>query len=275
MKKLSSYFAFFLMGIGASYFFANHKIVENKKLFTEEIEILSEKYNAREISFNELQKQNQELSGKIFQLLFTYFGIDIREMELNSINEAKEVTSTETKLVEKIIYIEKNAPLVKKSIEKKDSARNKKKKWDGSIISINLTEFLEDALPVRVKSNEFELLGKKYKKLKAIKKNRQVHTIEFDLSYTKKKKSYQGTYKINYSLTSKKDNTLTLTGTPTIFITNYKYPGLIGVWINSDRLALVNTMSEFKINGPRGIVFLRDKFSTFSRETTLFTKKAF
>jgi hypothetical protein len=260
------------MGVGASYFFANHKIIENKNAFKSEVELLSAKYNAKVISFNELQKQNQELNGKIFQLLFTYFGIDLRSIELNTINKAKNSTaSNEIRTVEKIVYVEKNA--LEEKVEKEE-IRNKKG-WNKNILDINLTEFLEDALPVRSKSKEFEQLKRNYNYLQAVKKNKKRYTLKFDLSYSTKNKNYLGTYKVKYSLLKKNEREVTLSGQPTIFITNHKFPGLIGIWIQSNRLALISTFNEFKSIGPRGLVFKRDKFSVFSVETTLFKKKFF
>ena len=271
MKKVSSFIAFFLMGIGASYFFANHKIVENKNNFTEEINLLSSKYNAKEISFNELQKQNQELSGKIFQLLFTYFGIDLRAIELNSINKATELSSKESKTVEKIVYIEKESPKKEEEVLKNE----RQKIWNGNIQEINLSTYLQGALPINEKNKEFEILKRNYSKLQTKNKNIKMHTLEFDLDYTIKNKVYSGTYKVNYSLINKDKSTITLIGAPTIFITNYKYPGLIGIWIHSKRLVLINTMNGFKATGPRGLIFLRDKFSMFKVEATLFKKRFF
>ncbi len=59
MKKIFLAFAFFILGVGVSYFTFNHSIVNKKVQFNDEVDSLFEQNLSAE-----------ELNGKIFQLLF-------------------------------------------------------------------------------------------------------------------------------------------------------------------------------------------------------------
>ncbi|WP_127717017.1 hypothetical protein [Halobacteriovorax sp. HLS] len=272
MKKISTFLAFFFIGIGASYFFANHRFIENKNNFLSEIELLNSKYNDKELSYQELQRKNLELNGKIFQLLFTYFGIDLRDMEISKFNTAKESKEAMSapKVIEKIVYIKEDKP----QEETKEDKSNKNDEKIDKIMGINITDFISGSLPVIAKSNEFELL-KRYKKLIAHKKNGPRYTLELDLQYKVIKKQYSGIFKITYSLLNKDDETLITNGAPVNFVTNYRLPGFIGIWLDSNRLILLNTNKNVVNTDPRGLVLLRNQYSVFEIESLLNTKNRF
>jgi hypothetical protein len=267
MKKVLSYLAFFFFGIGFSYFFANHKIIENKNKFVNEVELLNEQYKSKQLSFNELKKQNQELNGKLFQLLFAYFGIDLREMNFGQINDSSEIDKEGAKEVikEKIVYIEKEpAPVPDTKKDKKS-----KKEWSGDVDSIVVSDYLKEATPVNVKSLEFEMLKRKHNKFIALLVGEGVSELSIDLDYIIKNRTYVGEFRVRYHKIDPKKDSSTTIGTPTNFITNSSYPGIIGVWIYTDKISLINTASNFKLRKSRGLIYKKTRNGKFKKEAFL------
>lgn len=260
MRKLLGFLAFFFIGIGVSYFFANHSIVERKKDLKSEIELLASQYNATELSFEELQRQNQELNGKIFQLLFAYFGIDLRGLELESINQAREISKIKIETIEKVVYVDKEIP--------REEKKEKKKSKKLSMLDVN--DFIKDARPVQAKNKSFEALSKKYKLLKTKEFNEKSDLLKFDLDYKMTNKQYVGEFKVSYTKLNKDAAIQTNIGSPTSFIVNKSYPNMIGVWIQSNLIAIVNTRNGFNERSLKGMVFKLGQHGQVKREEKLY-----
>ncbi|OUR96785.1 hypothetical protein A9Q84_10615 [Halobacteriovorax marinus] len=268
MKKLLIPLSFFFIGIGASYFYANHLIGVNKTLFKEEVTDLVASYKAGSLSYSELQRQNDELNGKIFQLLFAYFGIDLRDLEMAKINNAKVIKNqlVVEKVVEKIVYVEKK------------SARTKVKKQKGVLkkshkrfSKIELTDLLRDASPILEKDQAFDRLNKT-SKYHSYKFNGPKYDLVIENDFKLSKKSYQGVSKVNYSVLGKVVDSIKVDGIPLNFLKSPRYKDLVIVQMTAKSYAVINTNPFEYDREPDGLIF-KKKHSKFVVDAILSTKR--
>lgn len=268
MKKLLIPLSFFFIGIGASYFYANHLIGVNKSLFKEEVTGLVESYKAQELSYSELQRQNEELNGKIFQLLFTYFGIDLRDISSPSMNNAKIIKNQVVveKVVEKIVYVKEDSPKEKK---KEKVKRNRLDKVFSP--NFDLSNLLKDALPILKKDHAFDKLNK----------TSTFHSDTFDgpphelvivNDFKLIKKNYKGVSKVDYNLLGKPVDSIKIDGIPLNFLKSPRYRDLVIIQMTAKRYAVINTKPLFYDEDHTGYIFLKSQ-KKFKRVAVLSTKR--
>ena len=266
MKKVFLPLAFLIIGVGLSYFAFNHSIVNKKIQFNDEIDLLFDQNLSAE-----------ELNGKIFQLLFAYFAIDLRDIEkrvTTKIQDSIKAPEPEVieKVVEKIVYlpakkvVKVDGPKAPEIPEKKIvQFRNLK-----SFEKVDLREFLKASTPILVRDKAFESLNGTHK---YVGHNTQGPNFEIEMEnlFKLENKAYKGTSKIDYLVLGKSEDAIAVDGMPLNFLKNSLYPTLVVARISKDRFLLINTADEFYTNDIKGILYLR-KGENFKRDGYLRVK---
>ncbi|GEM_PF-4795257 len=259
MKKIFLPLSFFIFGIGVSYFTFNHNIVNKKIQFNEEISALFDTNISAE-----------EANGRIFQLLFAYFAIDLRDVEdkittkIQESIEAKEGKVVE-KVVEKIVYLPQE-----KSIEKKKEVEVNTEteileeerlmppvKNFKSLERLNFKEYLKDTSPILERDKAFETLNGTHR---FIGHNNQGPNFQIEIENLFKlvNKTYRGTSKIDYLVLGKSEDAIMVDGMPLNFLKNPNYPNLVTARVSKDRFIVINTKNKFYDDEVRGVLFLRN-----------------
>lgn len=256
MKKIFFALSFFIFGIGASYFTFNHNIVNKKLQFNEEIETLFESNISAE-----------EANGRIFQLLFAYFAIDLRDIEekitakiQDSIN-AKESTIVE-KVVEKVVYLpqeksETKSVEIESDMPPEEERRIPTVKNFKTLEKLNFKEYLKDASPILERDKAFETLNGTHRYIGHNNRGPNFQ-IEIENLFKLENKSYKGTSKIDYLVLGKSEDAIMVDGIPLNFLKNPQYPNLITARISNNRFIVINTKDQFYNDEVRGILFLRN-----------------
>lgn len=265
MKKLYIPIAFFIFGIGVSYFSFNHNIVSKKGLLNEEIESLFDQ-----------NLSGEEINGRIFQLLFAYFAIDLRDIEervSTKIKDSIKVPEPKVieKVVEKVIYVERKEPLpeVKKEVE---AIKKVIPITFRNLESFNFSSFLKNSSPILVKDKSFDRINGTHK---YIGHNPQGPNFEVNIEniFKLQDNSYIGTSKIDYLELGKIEDSIKVDGMPLNFLKNTNYPKWIAARISKDRYILLNTSEKFYRNNIRGALYLR-KGSKFNIDGILRLKSS-
>ncbi|WP_417335637.1 hypothetical protein [Halobacteriovorax marinus] len=247
MKKILIPLTFFLIGVGASYFAFNHQIVERKTSFQKDIDQIFDQNLSIE-----------EINAKVFQLLFAYFAIDLRDIEQKiniKLSNDRENSRPEVieKVVEKVVYLEQSK---KEEVTEKPKIKKELTNKRVPLEKFNLSDFLKEALPILTKDKSFEKFNGNYKFIGNKNSGLRI-LVEIDNQFKLEKNSYVGVSKVDYYEIDKISDSMKVDGMPLNFLKNPKFPNYIVTRISLNRFIVLLVKEDFYNYGVQGAHFIK------------------